>query len=83
MKICKKCLLEDLDEDEYIRSLKDYIKNYPEEKKADEAAIAERLRICTGCEHLSRGMCGKCGCYVELKCIKKEAFCADVPPRWK
>ena len=82
MKICKRCLLEDMDENEYIRSLKEYIAAYPEEKKADEETVRQRLEICRSCDHLANGMCRKCGCYVELRCIKKESYCPDVPPKW-
>ena len=69
-------------EDDYIRSLKEYIAAYPEEKKADEATTAARLAVCRECESLANGMCGKCGCYVELRCLKKESCCADYPQKW-
>ena len=82
MVICRRCLLDDMDEDEYIKSLKDYIAAYPEDKKADEDIIARRLAACKECTHLANGMCAKCGCYVELRCLKKEAVCADYPQKW-
>ena len=33
VKICKKCLLDDLDEDEIISSIKGYIADYPIDNK--------------------------------------------------
>ncbi len=71
-----------MDENEYIRSLKEYIASYPAEKRADEETARRRLDICAGCDHLANGMCGKCGCYVELRTIKRESFCPAVPPKW-
>ena len=48
-------------EDDYIRSLKEYIAAYPEEKKADEATTAARLAgnvkaLQTGCAENAAAM---------------------------
>ena len=48
----------------------------------DEAAYARRLAACRTCEHLHNALCAKCGCYVEVRCIKRALTCPDVPPRW-
>lgn len=80
---CRKCLLDELDEDEYIRNLKDYISAYPQEKRCDEREYQRRLEICTKCEKLSNAMCALCGCYVELRALKKEMYCPDFDNRWK
>ncbi len=81
--LCKKCLLEDMDETEYFRHLKDYISAYPKEKRAGDNEYSRRLEICRSCSELYGGMCRKCGCYVELRALKKEARCAAVPDKWR
>ena len=42
----------------------------------------ERLRICTECDSLMNGMCGVCGCYVEMRAAVKTHYCPDVKKRW-
>mgnify|MGYP005787948099 CR=1 FL=1 len=81
--LCRKCLLEDMDETEYFRHLKDYIAAYPKEKRAEDAEYSRRLEICRSCGELYDGMCRKCGCYVELRALKKQARCAAVPDKWQ
>lgn len=43
----------------------------PEEKRADDDTYRHRLDICGSCESLGSGICGKCGCFVELRAAKK------------
>ena len=81
-KICRKCLTRDMDEDEFFKELSLYIKNYPEEKRVTEHIYKHRLEICSNCDELINGMCRKCGCYVELRALKKKAFCPSVPEKW-
>ena len=80
---CKKCLLDELDEDEYIRSLKDYISAYPQEKRCSESEYIRRLDICTKCENLTNAMCALCGCYVELRALKKDMYCPSFGNKWR
>lgn len=83
MKIkCKKCLLEELDKDEFIENLINYVNNYPVEKKADETTYKNRLEICKNCENLIDGMCTLCGCFIELRAVKRNMYCPDVPKKW-
>ncbi len=81
-KVCRKCLIEDMDKDEFFTSLSLYIKNYPEEKRVTELVYKQRLEICSNCDELVNGMCRRCGCYVELRALKKKAFCPSVPKKW-
>ena len=81
-KFCRKCLLEDMDENDFFRHLKEYIDGYPEEKRACEAVYKSRLAVCRSCDKLSNGMCEKCGCYVELRALKREMYCPDDKPKW-
>ena len=81
-KPCIKCLLAELDYDEYTQSLLDYIKSVPEDRRADEATYQARLELCRSCESLVSGMCKECGCYVELRALKPGAQCAGGVKKW-
>lgn len=80
---CRRCLLDDLDEDDFIRSLKERIDSYPAHKRTEDGEYRRRLEICRECRHLENGMCGLCGCYVELRAVKSSSFCPDTGNKWK
>ena len=82
-KPCRRCLLEDMpDEAALAKNMQELIALLPDDKRADEDARLSRLAVCRTCDHLNRGMCALCGCYVELRAAKKHMGCADVPSRW-
>lgn len=81
-KICRRCLLEDMDENDFFTQLKQYIEEYPAEKRSCETEYRRRLDICRSCTELINGMCRKCGCYVELRALKKEMYCPCDVPKW-
>ena len=82
-KICFKCLLEDLDESEIFKSVKEMIDAIPEENRTVPDEYHRRLEICRACESLISGTCVKCGCYVELRARLKNQDCPDVDnKRW-
>lgn len=68
---CKKCFFSELDPDGVYNEIKDMIAALPEEKRADDDTYRHRLDICGSCESLGSGICGKCGCFVELRAAKK------------
>lgn len=72
---CRKCLLDDLGEDEYFDKLREYIAAYPKEKSCADEEYKGRLDICRKCDKLTDGMCAECGCYVELRALKKGMYC--------
>lgn len=80
--VCRKCLLADMDPDETVRSILDYIKEIPPEKRTDSETYRRRLEICRSCGELVNGMCAKCGCYVELRAAKPEMYCASEEKKW-
>ena len=83
-KICRRCLLAERSEDEYVRSLKEYIAGYPEDKRVCEEEYRRRLGICTDCERLADGICSLCGCYVELRALKPNSVCPEpFDNKWK
>ncbi|MCM1304718.1 MAG: DUF6171 family protein [Lachnospiraceae bacterium] len=75
-RLCRRCLLREMaDQEEYFRSLKDYIDNMDPDIRAAEQLYEERLAICRACEMLLQGMCRKCGCYVELRAAVARNVC--------
>lgn len=74
-KICRRCLLDDLDFDEYMQSLKDYIKAVPPDSRVSDEVYSSRLDVCRSCEELANAMCRQCGCYVELRALKPKTHC--------
>lgn len=79
---CKKCLLRDMEESEYFVDLQKYIARLDDELKVEEEEYERRLNICQRCEYLLNGMCGKCGCFVELRALLKKNGCPDVKKKW-
>ena len=78
VRLCRKCLTRDMiGQEEYFRSLHDYIENLDLDIKAVEPLYEERLGICRECDMLFQGMCRKCGCYVELRAAVKKNTCPD------
>ena len=71
-------------EDERLlqRLLQEWQDALPEEKRTDDAVYAARLGQCKACVHLQGGVCALCGCYVELRALKRRMYCPDSPPRW-
>ena len=73
---CRKCLLEDMDENDFLRDMRSHIAAYPEDK------YHQRLAFCKNCDKLVDGMCVLCGCYVELRALKIGMRCADIDKKW-
>lgn len=74
-KICKRCLLSELDGEELYRSVKERIALLDDNIKADDESYQKRLDICKSCDELSNGMCAQCGCFAELRAAKKGSVC--------
>lgn len=72
---CRKCLLRDMDKNAYMENLYDYIARLEPEIKADERVYEERLALCKDCNYLNEGMCGACGCFVELRAVIAKNVC--------
>ncbi len=80
--ICKRCLLSEFADSDMKQTIAELIEALPEDIKADDELYQKRLNICKQCEHLYNGMCGKCGCYVELRALKKAQRCASENHYW-
>ena len=82
VRVCKRCLLREMDEETYFRDLHEYIMRIDDREKVDDAVYRQRLEICRQCDHLLSGMCLKCGCYVELRAAMKRSRCPKPRPAW-
>lgn len=77
VRVCRRCLLRELNETEYREKLERYIVGLDQALKAPEALYEKRLSVCRECEKLSEGTCLSCGCYVELRAAVKESRCPN------
>ena len=73
---CRKCLTRDMiGQEEYFRSLREYIANLDPDIKASEPLYEDRLAVCKEGDMLLDGMCRSCGCYVELRAALEKNAC--------
>ena len=73
---CRKCLTRDMaGQEEYFKSLHEYIANIDTDMKVSDKLYEERLAVCKDCDLLLEGMCRSCGCYVELRAAMKKNAC--------
>ncbi len=79
---CKKCLLADIDVDGLYKQVSDLIAVMPEDVKASSKVYNDRLEICRQCDRLENGICGECGCFVELRAAAKNNYCPSVYKYW-
>jgi len=76
VRLCRKCLLREMTgQEEYFRSLREYIENLDPDIKAPEELYEQRLAVCRECDLLLEGMCRSCGCYVELRAAVEKNRC--------
>lgn len=80
--ICKRCLLSEISDEDTKKTVRELIEAMPEDKKADDTLYRQRLSICKECSELINGMCGKCGCYVELRALQKIRHCPHENRKW-
>ena len=76
MNKCKRCLLKELadKEDVYAYVLKTR-QLLSDNEKADDNLYDIRLNTCKQCDSLMDATCLKCGCYVEIRALKKSSRC--------
>lgn len=73
-RICKKCLIGQQAED-YLRFIAENKSAMPVSSRASEQEIDRRITICEECDYLTGPTCRACGCYVELRTLRKGASC--------
>ena len=74
-KPCRLCLLKDIDPKEYEAKIKRVIDMMKPNEKCGDSIYKNRLDECVNCSYLKDGFCMACGCYVELRAIKKDSDC--------
>ena len=79
---CKRCLLSELSDDQYYKTVYEYIAGIPEDEKAAPDEFRRRLSICKSCNELVNGMCRQCGCFVEARAAKKRKSCQKSANIW-
>ncbi len=72
---CKRCLLLETGDEVLYERIKRTIDSIPAEKRCGDDEYQKRLLLCKSCEKLIGGMCRVCGCFVEVRAAKKEAYC--------
>lgn len=80
--ICRRCLLRDLDDASYARTVEEYIAAIPAGQKTPPKEYEKRLAACKNCNRLVSGMCSLCGCFVEARGAKNSQHCPDTPSQW-
>ncbi len=72
--ICKKCLI-GMDAENYLELIEKNRSAVRERDRTAEEDYRNRIAVCEACEHLSGPTCLACGCYVELRAIRKVSHC--------
>lgn len=81
-RVCKKCLLREMQEGEYFKNMYEYIAQLDPEIKADKELYEKRLAACKACRNLMNGMCRVCGCFVEMRAAVKKNSCPAAEKFW-
>lgn len=79
---CRKCLLSEYDPDGALQTVREMLAAMPDELRTNEEEYRRRLKLCAECEQLFSGICGICGCYVELRAGKLSQRCPHPNRRW-
>lgn len=79
---CRKCLLSEIDPDKVYKEIVDYINSLDAEVKVNDETYQSRLSFCRECDNLRDGMCVLCGCFVEVRAIKKISNCPSNQKLW-
>ena len=77
-----KCLLKQAGEAELAQTVSEYVAALAPDIKAPPELYRSRLDKCTGCENLNSGVCGKCGCYVEMRAAVLKNRCPSEDKLW-
>lgn len=81
-KMCIRCLMQDMEETEEYEKLKTYLDTFDADIRTSETEYKRRLKICRACTSLNRGICIKCGCFVEARALRRQGTCPHERPRW-
>lgn len=79
---CGKCLLSQCDSRLFTETIAEYIAAMPPHQKVSDNEYRRRLNICLDCDMLTDGVCGECGCFVEIRALKKSKSCPHCEHKW-
>jgi hypothetical protein len=74
-KRCRRCLLQDMAENDYYASVVRYRATMPRRVRTPDAEYTARLEHCRTCPSLNAGTCMQCGCYVEMRAARTDMHC--------
>jgi hypothetical protein len=73
-RICKKCLI-GVEAEQYLELIqKNRMAIHPKDRTV-ESEYARRIEICETCDYLTGPTCRACGCYAELRALRKNTHC--------
>ena len=81
-RLCKKCLLSEMEENEYFESVSEYISLLTDDIKTPDEEYQRRLSLCKECEKLVNGLCAVCGCFVEMRAAGTKNYCPHTKKYW-
>lgn len=79
---CGRCLLSQFDSKLFTETIAEYISAMPAYTKVSDDEYNRRLDICLNCDMLTDGICGECGCFVEVRAAKKSKSCPHCEHKW-
>lgn len=82
MNECKRCLLREMSDSEYLEAVKKFIAVIKPYDKVTDEVYEHRLAFCKECDYLQNGGCMHCGCFVEMRAAVKSKHCPDRPAKW-
>ena len=76
-RVCKRCLIREMDEYEEYKNMFEYIDNLSDDIKSSQELYEKRMETCKQCDMLLSGMCRKCGCFVEMRAAVEKNYCPN------
>lgn len=73
--VCRRCLLADMDAEGLRQTVQRRIDQLPAEQRTDATVYQARLGVCLSCDSLINGLCGMCGCFIELRAARRSQHC--------
>lgn len=72
--ICKKCFI-GVQAEQYSEMIEKCKAAIPVRDRTEDGEYARRIGLCEECEFFHAATCRACGCYVELRAMKKGTHC--------
>lgn len=72
--LCKKCLI-GIEAEDYLQMIEKSRAAVSGKDRTGDEQYRQRIALCEACKYLNGPMCMACGCYVELRAIRKSSRC--------